>query len=328
MERALTENKVENRTADTDTVAITIGLPVYNGENFLSAAIDSLLAQTFTDFELIIADNASTDDTEAISRAYASRDRRIRYCRSDRNLGAAWNFNRIIEMAHGRYFKWSAHDDVLEPRFLERCFERLEKNPSAVLCFSEVAVIDAEGVLSETSEPLLRIDSPNPAVRFHDMIMVPHRCFHVFGLIRTDILRRTAGIAPYTSSDRVLLGELSLYGPFIDVPERLFYSRVHEKQSTRVFPSRHERMRWFDTQRGVITFPQWRILKGILRSVFKSPLGMHHRARCMLDVLWYIWVKRRYLAEDLNLALRTALLCRPPERRAFGDRVQRASVRR
>lgn len=328
MERTLTENSNEGGVENLESVAITIGLPVYNGENFLSAAIDSLLAQTFTDFELIIADNASTDHTEAIARAYAARDTRIRYCRSDRNLGAAWNFNRIIGMARGRYFKWSAHDDVIESRFLERCFEQLERNPSAVLSFSEVSVIDANGVLSETSEPALRIGSPNPAVRFRDMIMVPHRCFHVFGLIRTDILRRTAGIAPYTSSDRVLLSELSLYGPFVDVPERLFYSRVHEKQSTRVFPSRHERMRWFDTQRGIITFPQWRILKGILRSVFKTPIGLHFRARCMLDVLWYIWVKRRYLSEDLRLALRNALIRRPPERRELGARVQRASARR
>ena len=91
---------------------VSIGLPVYNGENYMAAAIDSLLAQTFTDFELIISDNASTDATEQICRDYAHRDGRIRYYREEVNRGAAWNFTHTFELARGEYFKWHAHDDL------------------------------------------------------------------------------------------------------------------------------------------------------------------------------------------------------------------------
>jgi len=103
-----------------------VGLPVYNGERFLGRAIDTLLAQTYRDFELIIVDNASSDGTEDICRAYAQRDRRIHYWRNARNLGAMGNFRRVFELARGELFKWAAHDDEHEPAFLEKCVTALD----------------------------------------------------------------------------------------------------------------------------------------------------------------------------------------------------------
>jgi glycosyltransferase involved in cell wall biosynthesis len=107
------------------TPRLAIGLPVHNGERYVSQAIDSLLGQTFTDFTLIVSDNGSTDATEEICRAYARRDARIRYHRSDENRGAAWNFNRVFELADSPYFKWAAYDDLCAPHFVERCIEFL-----------------------------------------------------------------------------------------------------------------------------------------------------------------------------------------------------------
>src|SRR3954470_1068595 len=91
---------------------VSIGLPVYNGQRFLAPAVSSLLAQTFADFELVICDNASTDDTEAICRRFAERDPRVRYHRNEQNVGAAPNFNRALALSTGQYFKWAAHDDL------------------------------------------------------------------------------------------------------------------------------------------------------------------------------------------------------------------------
>ncbi len=101
------------------TPAVSIGMPVYNGAGFIRDALDSLLAQTFTDFELIISDNASTDDTQAICAAYAARDPRIRYIRQPRNQGGVPNFLYVLQQARGDYFMWAAHDDIWAPDWLD-----------------------------------------------------------------------------------------------------------------------------------------------------------------------------------------------------------------
>jgi len=124
---------------------MSIGLPVFNGGRFLKDTVDSVLAQTFDDFELIISDNASTDDTEEIARAYAARDQRVRYFRNEANLGAAKNFNRVFELARGEYFKWTAHDDICAPSFLLRCIEVLDRDPSVTLCYTRQIDIDEQG---------------------------------------------------------------------------------------------------------------------------------------------------------------------------------------
>src|SRR5262249_45528439 len=102
---------------------VTIGLPVYNGAEYLADAITSILSQTFTDFELLISDNASDDATESICRGFADRDRRVKYVRQKTNIGAAANHNLLVGQSDSPYFKWAAHDDILEPRFLEVAVE-------------------------------------------------------------------------------------------------------------------------------------------------------------------------------------------------------------
>lgn len=120
---------------------LTIGLPVYNGQKYVRQAIESILAQTYRDFELIISDNASTDRTEEICREFL-KDPRVRYYRSKKNNGGAWNWNRVFELSSGLYFKWAAHDDTHAPEFVERCIHELEKDPAIVLCHSKDAIID------------------------------------------------------------------------------------------------------------------------------------------------------------------------------------------
>ena len=113
---------------------VSIGMPVYNGENFVKGALDSILAQTFQDFELIISDNASTDKTKEICQKYAAKDQRITLLCNEKNVGAAKNYNRTFYASSGKYFMWLAHDDLIATEYLERCVEILEQNPSIVLC--------------------------------------------------------------------------------------------------------------------------------------------------------------------------------------------------
>ena len=110
---------------------VTLGVPVFNGGPFLPETLDSLLNQTFSDLEVVISDNASTDRTEEICRAYAARDPRVRYYRNDVNRGAAWNHNRVFELARGEFFKWSAADDLCAPEFLTLCVAALDRDPAA-----------------------------------------------------------------------------------------------------------------------------------------------------------------------------------------------------
>ena len=124
---------------------VSIGLPVYNREKFIPQTLDALLAQTFTDFEIIISDNASTDSTEQICRDYAARDARIRYIRQPVNLGLLGNFNYVKQVATGKYFMWTASDDLCEPRFVEALVGKLEQDPSLALVMADLKYVSAQG---------------------------------------------------------------------------------------------------------------------------------------------------------------------------------------
>ncbi len=130
--------------------AISIGMPVYNGEKYLREAVDSLLAQTFSDFELIISDNASTDATESICRQYEKADRRIRYIRQQENIGVVRNFQFVLRQAGAPYFMWAACDDKWESCWLERMHEATGEDGVGMV-FGEVAHIDENG--AETGHP-------------------------------------------------------------------------------------------------------------------------------------------------------------------------------
>jgi glycosyltransferase involved in cell wall biosynthesis len=119
---------------------VSIGLPVYNGEQYLRRALESLLRQTYKSLELIISDNASTDATGAICLEYAAKDQRIRYHRNAVNIGVYANFRLVLELASGDFFMWSSVDDLRPPTAVENCLEVLLKNGQAVLAHGSVLV--------------------------------------------------------------------------------------------------------------------------------------------------------------------------------------------
>src|SRR5262245_43367226 len=131
------------------SVKVSVGLPVYNGENYLAAAVSSVLAQTYSNLELIICDNASEDKTEAICQDFAARDKRVLYYRQPANLGAAVNHNKCFELASGQYFKWISHDDLLEPGYIEACVKVFRDQPNVILVQSVVHCIDEKGHVFE-----------------------------------------------------------------------------------------------------------------------------------------------------------------------------------
>jgi glycosyltransferase involved in cell wall biosynthesis len=301
---------------------VSLGMPVYNGENFIKEAIDSLLAQTFKDFELIISDNASTDRTEEICREYAAKDRRIRYYRNEQNLGAAQNHNCVFELSRGEYFKWAAHDDLCAPKFLERCVEVLDRDQSVVLCHVMGRIIDEYGKAMEESNelyikncnPNLNTNSPRPQERFHDLVRLSHPCHQVYGVIRATTLKMTPLIGGYSSSDRILLARLSLLGRFYGIPEYLFFSRSHLKQSTKVARgpdgriSRHLYNEWFEpASKDRLIFPHWKLFYEYVIAIWQAPLSWQERMDCYQHLRGWLQSHRSLLKKDVVIAIKQIL---------------------
>jgi len=272
---------------------VSIGLIVYNGENYLAAAIDSLLDQSFSDFELIISDNGSSDATGAICRDYAARDPRIRYYRSAENHGATWNHNRVIELARGEFFKLAAHDDLCEPRFLEACVAALDDDPGTVLAFTDAKLMrgDYRGSM-QIHRHALATDSPSAAVRFGDMIEAAFQGFQVFGCIRTAVLRRIRPFGPWKGADRLVMAELALQGPFAQVRENLFIYRLHRQQSIAMVDKPAEYIAWWRSgDAPARIYPQWRFLRELLGMVRRAPLPWAEKRRCFAAVM--VWARQR-----------------------------------
>jgi glycosyltransferase involved in cell wall biosynthesis len=286
----------------TPTPLVSIGVPVFNGANFVASAIESILAQTFADFELIICDNASTDATPEICRSFAGRDRRIRYQRNEHNLGAAQNFNLAFQLARGRYFKWAAHDDLIAPDFLRQCVAALEADPGAVLCQSLVRIIDAAGrELGIYDSALTGTRSRQPAERFAAVVLTRPLCTDLLGVIRSDVLRRTRLHLPYHGGDRALLTELALLGRFLQVREPLFLSREHPDRAERIVAP-DELQRWYTPASARLTIsPNWCLFRDYRRAVREHvpDPGERHRCRIALARWWFVEWNFARVAVDL-----------------------------
>jgi glycosyltransferase involved in cell wall biosynthesis len=289
---------------------VSIGMPVRNGERFIRQAIDSLLNQTFTDFELIICDNASTDSTENICREYAAADPRVRYYRNPRNVGPAGNHNKCFNLCRGEYFRWHAHDDLCTPDYLAKCVEALDQDSSVVIAYPQTLIVGDEGQPLDIYNFRPRTDQSDPAGRFGELVLVnhrQHRAVEIFGLMRSSALCQTPLEGAYARGDSVLLARMALLGRFIELPERLFLSRSHTSQSMQTLPasikngrSRLSRVlgtgplpppEWWDTSRkGKANFPEWNLLKEYWTSIGRTrELTLRQRLRCHAIVFeWFV----------------------------------------
>jgi glycosyltransferase involved in cell wall biosynthesis len=287
---------------------LSIGLPVYNGENFLEECLESILGQTFRDFELIISDNASTDRTESICLRFADRDPRVKYYRNERNIGAAPNFNRVFELSDSKYFKWIAHDDLHEPGFVEQCIRILERDPSVVLAYTRAITIDWQGTRTRLrnwgTHP--ELGSKKPVIRFRASLLPPKDPIPlpIFAVMRSAALRKTPLQAGFAACDLALLSELSLHGRFHEVFEALFLQREHGKRAGHKL-SRDPHTAsdfWMGKQGKNLELPSWRHVSALRHAVAQSPLEFWQRLHCYQEIL--VWMKRQRsdLLNDLILA--------------------------
>ncbi len=202
-------------------------MPVFNGGGHLDRAIEALLLQTYPDFELLISDNASTDETEDISRTFAARDGRIRYERQPVNIGPVANFNRVLERASGEYFMWAAHDDLWDPTYLERCINAFGTAADVVATAACASVVDSPTGRQIARDSGFSTIGLSPAARFRRYKRTIHNGQHygaiLYGLFRRHRLLRAGPLTNTIAWDHVLIARLCFLGTICTVPETLFY---------------------------------------------------------------------------------------------------------
>ena len=290
------------------TPTVSIGMPVYNGEQFLRLSLDALQAQDFEDFELVISDNASTDATPDICAEYAARDPRIRYSANEANIGAIRNFERVRDLCAGKYFMWASCHDLWEPTFVSTCVDVMERHPSVVVCYPVADWIDLANQRSEVIPCTLETRGLDLASRVQVVLWGLQYCYPIYGLIRGDAARQLTLDRLIVGPDMLALFELSLLGDFAMVPETLLHIRrmpnhgdwaalVERSLNTTLTPANARRL-------------YWRMVAEHLRIVHRRLRRLSRKLMLDLLVLFCMLTKYRYIRTDLaRAAQREADLC-------------------
>jgi glycosyltransferase involved in cell wall biosynthesis len=271
-----------------------MGLPVRNGIPHLKEALDALLAQTFGDFEIVISDNASDDGTQDLCEDYAKRDARIRYFRNEENIGLIKNYNRVFDLSQATYFKWVAHDDLHEPRYLEACLPPIQSDALVSVSHCNTVLVDDAGrplpydaalnsCYDAVNDCRWYLDDPRcatrgtPSRRFRDVLAGQIMCGPVYGLMRKEFLTHTGLNQAFFGSDKLLLAELALIGRFHIVPENLFKKRMHPKMTSVM---KGTKQKFHIDPRNAVQSPQVQKLFAYLARLGQHKLRPADRASC------------------------------------------------
>lgn len=278
---------------------VSVGLPVYNGARFLEKAVQSLLSQTFADFELIIADNCSTDRTQSICKTIVKQDGRVRYIRHESNLGACGNWNFVAQHARGKYFKWASANDVCDPHFLELCIACMERDPRVVLAYGRTMLIDESGETLGLYPHDIAITDAEPAARFRKACLDMRLNNAQSGLIRLAALQTTRLERPYPDSDMVLMAELALLGKFVLLQEPLLYRRMGRESASR-YLSRDELARFLLPTGGKVGRRSlWRKQADYLSAALRAPVTAGQRIKAVGLALRLAYWERGKLFREL-----------------------------
>ncbi|MEM7142392.1 MAG: glycosyltransferase family 2 protein [Actinomycetota bacterium] len=277
---------------------LSVGVPVYNGENYLASCLQSLVAQTLTDIEIVVADNKSTDGSLAIARDFAERDERVRVLEADENLGAAWNYNRLVAETSGRYFCWTPHDDERTPGAFAAAVEALDAaGPDTVLAYTRAVFIDADGDEIEPDPDVFAFAQARPFRRLVGALHALNLASPVLGVMRRDALESSRLIDSFAGSDYVLLSEMAMLGRTIEVPELGFRRRMHAQSSREAQKSRADVQAWFDPRgRASRLSDRSRLLVEYHRSAARLPLPLVDRALCLAAIIPARTTKRARVA--------------------------------
>ena len=283
---------------------VSVGIPAFNSEKWIDAAIESILSQSLGDLELIISDNASTDGTYGICERFARADSRVRLLRNERNLGANRNFRAVFAVAQGTYFKWAASSDWCAPTFIEKCVLALERDRTAVLACPRTAIFEHTLDTAQAYDHDIELLSPEPAARFVELLSTLRLNNVMNGLICRDALSRASRLGVYMSADVVLASELALMGRFLRIDERLFFRRMSVETATKLMSPREVALHIVPTARAPLKFQEWRYHLGLLRATRFAGFPRRDWFRVIGYYLRDLFWSRRKLALDAWHSLR------------------------
>jgi glycosyltransferase involved in cell wall biosynthesis len=281
-------------------------MPVYNGEEYLVESIQCILDQTFSDFELIISDNASDDRTEEICREFADRDSRIRYYRNAENIGAAGNYNRLVDLARGEYFRWSNADDLLAPALHEACIEVLEASPEAVLSYGKTEIIDENGDALESYDDNLNLTQRRASERLPRFFGQLGLTNVIYGLMRTDAVRQTSvfGDGTLPAADVSFMAELVMLGTFVEVPRLLFYRRMHTGASSFDRDDDERQQEFWRAESTPFKLPRLRQAFRYLQRIWKIDIEIMEKLRLSIYILRQLVWQRSAVVSEIISAIR------------------------
>ena len=298
-QRHLPEEKISLTALTQNHPLVSIGLPIYNEEEHLAQALDSLLGQDYENIEVIISDNASTDRTPQICAEYAVRDQRVRYHRNEANIGGINNFNRVFELARGEFFMWAAGHDVRHPTQVSCCLKVLLEDSSIILCYSQVVWVNDEGQpLEQIHEYLDTRGLPDKITRLNVVLWGLQGGFPIYGVFRTDALKQTSVYTSVISPDMSLLIELAMIGKFAYIPEPLFkLRRARDHGDLEVYVAKH-------FKDGTIgRSPQklyWRMMRELSTRVARHLNSFPGKTLGRMFVVIGVWVKFRWMRVGLR----------------------------
>jgi glycosyltransferase involved in cell wall biosynthesis len=269
---------------------VSIGMPVRNEARWIGEALESLRDQTWTDWELTISDNASDDGTDEIAHAYATRDERIRYERLPSDVGPRENWNRVAREARGAFFFWAPGHDRWRPEYIAACVEAMDDPPGGarlartaasgdapvVLAHALAAGIDADGEPVPVHNSRLDNRGLRAERRFLTVLFGLATALPIHGVMRTDALRRTAGMSANVGPEYPLLAELSLLGAIAHVPRPLFEYRRVRQESEGEF-TRRTLAAW-QRSRGLVVTPEWELARAHARVLRSAHLPARTKA--------------------------------------------------
>ena len=213
-----------------DQPLVSIGMPVHNEARFIDASLLALRRQDYPHLEILVGDNASTDDTRAICERHAAEDRRIRIERSETNIGAIGNFRRVLERSQGTHFMWASGHDLWSPNLVSACVAMLEANPGACIAFPSSCWIGADDEALPRASGWSDTRGMAAAARFFTILW--GNMHPILGLMRASQLRACAPMQDLTGADLVLLAELALRGDFVHAADAT-WSRREFRTETR-----------------------------------------------------------------------------------------------
>jgi glycosyltransferase involved in cell wall biosynthesis len=280
---------------------VSIAVPVYNCEKFVAQSVESLLAQTYGDFELVISDNASTDNSEEVCRRYEALDKRVRYVRRTENIGGPGNFRYVFSLCSGQYHKWSTADDHWHPNFLQEAVDVLDKQPDVVLCYPKTQLINSQGEKLNDYDDNLNLLQDSPRTRFRELYRLIGLCNAHLGLLRRDAMSQTRLIAGHWASDIDFLAEMALRGKFVLLPEIRFFRRFHPASSSWARDDDEHQKKYYDpagkTNRKLDT---WRRFLFQFGMVWNSSVPLADKAALSVDVGRWMRYERHALIRELH----------------------------